>query len=98
MPSTRTSPIGIMLFVVVIIAVVGVWLYLQSDPTVPPIPSRAEVSRQWEQLARAIEAGDQARAEEIAEWLEDNGLEVELEAITGWLEDDDLEVEPDTHK
>ena len=78
------SPSTIILFLfflLIIFAIAAGWLYLQGSQDIAPIPSPAEVNRQWEQLARAIEAGNQVEAESIAEWLEEHGLEIELEAL-----------------
>ena len=44
------------------------------------IPSQA-VSKEWQKLVDAINAGNQAEAEAIAEWLDAHGKGIELEAL-----------------
>ena len=67
----RTSPIPYLMLVLLVAAFVLV---------VANIPAQV-VSNEWQKLVDAINAGNQAEAEAIAEWLDAHGKGIELKAL-----------------
>lgn len=74
----RTSPIPYLMLVLLIAAFVLVAI---NVPALTLVQTSQEVSKEWQRLVDAINAGNQAEAESIAEWLDTQGKGIELEAL-----------------
>lgn len=74
----RTSLIP---YVMLVLLIAAFLLVVTNVPALTLVQTSQVVSKEWQKLVDAINAGNQVEAEAIAEWLETHGKGIELGAL-----------------